>query len=312
MNSRCTWLDCETCEYHQGGLCRGCEEENARRKKGEDRCAIYDCTQAKGLASCADCGTSFCFLIGGMPFCPIGARFQADLEQKVHAKARAPLAPRLPRIPPPVRERLYLYVSYFECAAEMGQNRARSEEIGKVLGLQPATVRRDLACLGVGHRGTGYNVAAFRARLRESLGLDDPKPVAWAGAEKLWRNPDYLPSLASLGFRIAVLVDPSPHYQGMAIGDLTVEPVEKVRELIPRNKVQIAILSVGHPHVQKTAEALVDAGVTGILNFTCLPVQVPRYVFVRHSPPMKDFLVLSHMMLPRSADGSRAQEPDDR
>ena len=87
------------------------------------------------------------------------------------------------------------------------------------------------------------------------------------------------PGFRIYGFDIAALFDIDPKKIGRKIKNVTIEDAAKLRKLKKRN-ISLAIIAVPRDTAQPTADALVQAGVRGILNFSPCYITVPNKVKV--------------------------------
>ena len=83
-----------------------------------------------------------------------------------------------------------------------------SGRLAELVGVNPATLRRDLASLGItGTRGVGYDVKYLLFEISVVLGVNQEWPVAVVGAGNLGRALTNYQGLASRGFPIRALFD---------------------------------------------------------------------------------------------------------
>jgi len=165
-----------------------------------------------------------------------------------------------------------------------------SARLEAITGWTSHTIRRDISGLGpqAGATPAGYEPAALRKAIRAALGLDRAIPFCVVGLGRLGSaflnlggagdQTAFGEFVLAAGFdtnvnRTEILPSPAPLY-----------PAYKMREVIPRLGIEIALLCVPGSNAQAAAGRLVDAGIRGIVNFTpaALTVAVPtRNVHVR-------------------------------
>ena len=80
--------------------------------------------------------------------------------------------------------------------------------------------------------------------------------------------------------KIVAAFDNNPSKTGRVIHGCRCYPFEKLREIIVREGIRVAILTVPSPVAQQVAEELVAAGVTGILNFAPAMLRLPDTVSI--------------------------------
>lgn len=187
------------------------------------------------------------------------------------------------RIPKPTAERLSLYLRELRSRAADQKPTVSSKQLGTAVGLTDAQVRKDLALFGqFGQPGVGYDVVALRDRLREIVGTHQEWRTAVVGAGNIGRALMSYKRFGDEGFVIAAVFDQSPSIVGSRIGGLTVQPVSRLREVVQREGISIGVVAVPPEAAQEVADALVAAGVKGVLNFA------PRRLVVRGAVPTVD------------------------
>jgi redox-sensing transcriptional repressor len=90
---------------------------------------------------------------------------------------------------------------------------------------------------------------------------------------------DY-PYFNNYNFRLSCGFDTDPAKVGQRFGDLQVYGMNELEQRVPELQLDIAFLTVPVGVAQDAAEALVQAGIRGILNFTPTVLQVPEEVRV--------------------------------
>jgi redox-sensing transcriptional repressor len=169
-----------------------------------------------------------------------------------------------------------------------------SSRLARMVGVNPATLRRDLASLDItGTRGVGYDVKYLLFEVSVVLGVNQEWPVAVVGAGNLGRALTNYQGLASRGFPVRVLFDIDPDLIGTEIAGVAVEHLDRLDELVPALGVTVGVIATGAEAAGAVADRLVGAGVTSILNFTADPLQVPDHVVVRRVDLATELQILS-------------------
>ena len=169
-----------------------------------------------------------------------------------------------------------------------------SGRLARLVGVNPATLRRDLASLGIrGTRGVGYDVKYLLFEVSVVLGGNQEWPVAVVGAGNLGRALANYQGLASRGFPVRVLFDVDPDLVGTDVSGIAVEHVDRLDELVAELGITVGVIATGADAAQAVADRLVDAGVTSILNFTADPLKVPEHVVVRRVDLATELQILS-------------------
>ena len=87
------------------------------------------------------------------------------------------------------------------------------------------------------------------------------------------------PGFGIYGFNVAAAFDIDPMKIGMKINDIVIKNISNIQTLKKR-RIRLGIIAVPRQAAQDTADKLVKAGVTGILNFSPCYITVPKKVKV--------------------------------
>jgi redox-sensing transcriptional repressor len=175
--------------------------------------------------------------------------------------------------------RLSLYLRCLQQMQRDGALKVSSGQLGEALGITDAQVRKDLAYLGsLGHPGIGYPTQDLIAAIRRTLGVDRPWSVVVVGVGNLARALLRYRGFQQQGFRIVALVDVDAGKVGQKIDGLVVQAPERLPELIATTGAELGLLAVPADAAQGVADALVAAGIRGILNFAPTLVRLPASV----------------------------------
>jgi redox-sensing transcriptional repressor len=184
-------------------------------------------------------------------------------------------------IPKSVVSRLSLYLREVHALQREGQDTVSSGTLGTRLGLTDAQVRKDLAHFGqFGLPGVGYRCNQLASEIRKILGTDRTWPVALVGCGNLGLALLGYNGFQKQGFSIEVAFDTNPNVVGRTVRGITVEPMDRFEAEIERRNIVLAILAVPFESAQSVAERIVRAGVSGILNFAPVSLNLPTQVGV--------------------------------
>jgi len=172
-----------------------------------------------------------------------------------------------------------LYLRHVEALRGEGAKKVSSSQLGDALGMTDAQVRKDLAHLGnLGLPGIGYPVEELIAALRRKLGIDRAWCVAVVGVGNLARALLRYRGFQQQGFRIVALFDADPAKVGQELEGLVVQGPERMAEVIPATGAELGLLTVPSESAQGVADALVAAGIRGLLNFAPVVLRLPPTV----------------------------------
>lgn len=186
-------------------------------------------------------------------------------------------------IPKKAIYRLSIYHRCLQRLVEHGEETVSSSALAKAAGVKPAQLRKDLAYFGqFGTRGLGYPVEALGSMIRDVLGREKLQPVALVGAGNLGSALLRYQGFQKEGFEVVAAFDADPE---AAVSRGVQVPVYSEKELETRLQeegIRLAILCVPGAIAQAQANRLVEAGVTGILNFSPVVLEVPEEVVVNN------------------------------
>jgi redox-sensing transcriptional repressor len=142
-----------------------------------------------------------------------------------------------------------------------------------------AQVRKDLAYLGnLGQPGIGYPTHELLAAIRAVLGIDREWRVALVGVGNLARALLRYRGFQTRGFRIVALFDADPTKVGQHVDGLEIHTPEQMPAVLAATGAELGLLTVPSESAQAVADALVAAGIRGLLNFAPGVLRVPEGV----------------------------------
>lgn len=186
-------------------------------------------------------------------------------------------------IPRKVVYRLSQYLRILEKLQANAVATVSSAALAKAAGVTSAQLRRDFTHFGqFGKRGLGYPVGTLVEKLGEVLGTAHLQPVALVGVGNLGAALLHYDGFAREGFEIVCAFDSDPSKCGKNSPPLRVQPMARLKQVVRRRKVRVAILCVPGAVAQDVANRLVESNVQAILNFAPVLLQVPGHVVVNN------------------------------
>jgi redox-sensing transcriptional repressor len=177
--------------------------------------------------------------------------------------------------------RLSLYLRHLDGLLRDGATTVSSGVLGEALGVTDAQVRKDLAPLGnLGHPGVGYAAPELAGAIRRALGIDRAWPVALVGVGNLARALLRYRGFVERGFNIVALFDADPAKVGQRVDGLEIHALGQMPRVVAATGAELGVLTVPAEAAQRVADALVAAGLRGLLNFTPGVLRVPPGVSV--------------------------------
>ncbi len=184
-------------------------------------------------------------------------------------------------IPTATISRLVTYLRILSDLEAQGIKNTSSEQLADEAQVSAFQVRKDLAYFGrFGTRGAGYTVPTLRRELRRILGLTRAWNVGIVGMGRLGEALAHYPNFDQYDFSLKAFFDIDPTRVGQAVAGLEVHHTRELPRVVKEKGVDIGFLTVPQDAAQDAADALVAAGVRGILNFAPRVINVPSDVHV--------------------------------
>ncbi len=185
-------------------------------------------------------------------------------------------------VPPATVTRLPGYLRSLGGLASEGVGTTSSDRLAELTGVTPAQLRKDLSFLGSnGRRGVGYDVLHLRRQIGTALGLTEQRQGVIVGIGNLGHALASYSGFVDRGFVFVGLLDADPAVVGTQVAGLTVQPLDRLGEVVRAGRVSIGVIATPGSAAQDVCDRLVAAGVTGVLNFAPRALQVPDGVDLR-------------------------------
>ena len=196
-------------------------------------------------------------------------------------------------IPDIVIGRLPVYLRALTHLSLQGSSNTSSSELGRLLGISSAQIRKDLSHFGeFGKQGTGYNIVHLLEELRHILNLEKEWRVAIIGAGFLGHALAHYQGFAHRGFRMCWIFDAEMGRVGEKMNALTVQHISQFSHIAQTEKIEMAIVAVPVESAQEVTNLVVESGVKAILCYAPIHVRVPDGVLVQYSDPV---IQMQHM-----------------
>jgi len=188
-----------------------------------------------------------------------------------------------PEIP---RKAIYRLSVYLRCLHRLKANAIRtvsSDALAAAAGVKPTQLRKDLTYFGqFGTRGLGYDVEQLAKMITDLLGTNSLQPVILVGVGNLGLALLSYRGFEQEGFEIVAAFDIDAGRKREKEVSQAVFDMAKLPAFVRDRGVRMAILTVPAIAAQEVANHLVAAGITGILNFAPLVLQVTEDVMVNN------------------------------
>ncbi len=184
------------------------------------------------------------------------------------------------------RKAVYRLSVYLRCLQRLKSNgihTVSSEALSSAAGVKSTQLRKDLTYFGqFGTRGLGYDVEQLAKMISDLLGTNSLQPVILVGVGNMGLALLSYRGFEQEGFEIVAAFDIDSERKRNKKIEQPIYPMEKLKEYALANGVKMAILTVPTIVAQEVTNSLVAAGITGILNFAPIVLQVPEDVMVNN------------------------------
>lgn len=206
------------------------------------------------------------------------------------------------RIPVPTIRRLPGYLRLLREAAASHMDFISGTYLANELNLEPIQVRKDLAVTGVvGKPRMGFAVTELINAIESLLGWSNTHDAFLVGVGSLGVALMGYGGFREYGLQIVAGFDVDKSKIGKTIHGKKVFGLDKLADLAPRMGICTCILTVPSEAAQGVVDMLVEAGITGIWNFTPAKLQVPENVIVEKVDLAASLAVLSSKLQARQA-----------
>jgi redox-sensing transcriptional repressor len=187
---------------------------------------------------------------------------------------------RYSRIPNETVRRLPLYLRGLSLLSQQGISSVSSGKLADFVNVNPWQIRKDFSYFGdFGTRGVGYDIANLARQIKKILKLDTVRNTALVGVGNLGSAVLAYPGFGIYGFNITAAFDNDPAKIGGKMNGITIEDVSRL-DTLGKRQIDLAIIAIPEQAAQNVADALVRAGIKGILNFSPRRITVPKKIKV--------------------------------
>jgi redox-sensing transcriptional repressor len=185
------------------------------------------------------------------------------------------------KLPDKTVERLSQYRRTLLIANTAGKHHIFSHELAAMLHITPVQVRRDIMLIG--YSGTlrqGYDVKELIDIIGKIIDSREGQKVAVIGIGNLGRAIIGYFSGKRTKLSVVAGFDVNPDKIDHVYAGVWCYHFDSLTEIIKKENITIAVLTVPAADAAQVADLLVMAGIKGILNFTPKPINVPSNVYL--------------------------------
>lgn len=200
-------------------------------------------------------------------------------------------------VPEPTIRRLPAYLNLIRKLAKEEEQFISSTKIAKELRLDSTQVTKDISFTGVtGKTRVGYDILELIDAIEEFLGFRKMDQAFLVGAGKLGAALMGYSGFDIKGLEIIAAFDIEDYLVGSEIEGIKVLHYNKMSNLAKRMHVSIGIITTPASKAQEVADAMIDAGISGIWNFTPSNIKVPDSVAIENTSIYPNLAVLFNKM----------------
>lgn len=191
--------------------------------------------------------------------------------------------------------RLPRYLRYLGELKDEGVERISSQELSELMQVTASQIRQDFNNFGgFGQQGYGYNVEYLYQEIGNILGLDREHHLIIVGAGNLGQALANYTNFERRGFLIKGVFDANPLLHGRIIRDMEVQPMERMRQFVRDNDIDIAVLTIPKAGAAEAAELLAEYGIKAIWNFAHVDLKLEEHIVVENVHLSDSLMKLSY------------------
>jgi redox-sensing transcriptional repressor len=199
------------------------------------------------------------------------------------------------RLSPPTVLRLSEYLLILEQFIKENKEIISSRELAQAYGNNANQVRQDIFHLeNSGRVGQGYSTYELAEEIRRTLGLSDIRRVCIVGIGNLGKALATHVPFSDYGMKLTAAFDTETKVIGKTINEVIVEDYTVLAESIKEKNIDIGAICVPSNAAQAVCDILVEAGVTGILNYSRVRLKAPEHVSIQYQQVICSFMQLSY------------------
>lgn len=164
----------------------------------------------------------------------------------------------------------------------MGMEKVFSYTLAEEAGVTPEQVRKDFSEFGIkGNKRGGYRIDELLEKIEGLFYRNKDHNIVLIGMGNLGMALSKYSRFIQRNMNIVATFDIDPFKQ-KARTELPVYGMDRLKEIIHRFRVKVAIITVPEISAQKVCDDLVKLGIKGIINFAPVMLKVPPDVVVNN------------------------------
>jgi len=179
-------------------------------------------------------------------------------------------------------KRIFLYRSCLVRLKLMGVEKVYSYTLSDETGVTPDQVRKDFSEYGItGNKRGGYAVDDLLEKMERIFHRNKDHNIVLVGMGNLGTSLSRYNKFVHRNMNIVATFDIDPFKQKIR-SEIPVYSLSRLKEIIDRFKVKVAIIAVPEISAQEIADELIQSGIKGIVNFAPVLLKTPPDVIVNN------------------------------
>jgi AT-rich DNA-binding protein len=164
----------------------------------------------------------------------------------------------------------------------MGVEKVFSYTLANETGVTPEQVRKDFSEFGIkGNKRGGYEINGLLDIMENLFHRNKDHNIVLIGMGNLGLALSKYSKFVQRNMNVVATFDIDPFKQKIR-SDATVYSMSRLKEIIDRFRVKVAILAVPEISAQEVADELIRLGIKGIVNFAPVLLKVPTDVIINN------------------------------
>lgn len=179
-------------------------------------------------------------------------------------------------------KRVFLYRACLVRLKLMGVEKVFSYTLANETGVTPEQVRKDFSEFGIkGNKRGGYEINGLLDIMENLFHRNKDHNIVLIGMGNLGLALSKYSKFVQRNMNVVATFDIDPFKQKIR-SDATVYSMSRLKEIIDRFRVKVAILAVPEISAQEVADELIRLGIKGIVNFAPVLLKVPTDVIINN------------------------------
>jgi redox-sensing transcriptional repressor len=179
-------------------------------------------------------------------------------------------------------KRIFLYRACLARLKMMGVEKVFSYTLANDTGVTSDQVRKDFSEFGIrGNKRGGYEITDLLEKMENIFHRNKDHNIVLIGMGNLGLALSKYSKFIQRNMNIVATFDIDPFKQKIRSG-IPVYSMSRLKEIIDRFRIKVAILAVPEISAQEVSDELVRAGIKGIVNFAPVLLKVPPEVVINN------------------------------